>query len=716
MYIMTTFISSNIGYPRIGKDREWKHALESYWRGDQTEEGLRKELQTIRLNHLQKQKELGIEHIPVGDFSFYDHMLDTAFMFNVIPKRFQSQSRSTLDTYFAMARGTEDAVAAEMTKWFNTNYHYIVPELDDIEPSLRANTPLNDYQEAKRECGIDGKPVIVGPITFLKLSKGKHADLLQEWLSTFIPLYQQVFSELAEAGARWIQVDEPILATNLSTAEWELIEACYTKLTEAVPEANLLLQTYFSDIPDYQRLIQLPVTGIGLDFVYGDNLSSIKKYGFPKDKTLAAGIINGRNVWQADLESKLAIIDELSSEIPEGNIWMQPSCSLLHVPVTKTSESKLDQTIYEALCFADEKLSEITTLVQASNHGKESVEDTIHDHKQALQNFLATQQFDEHTSVTASMPTRNLPFTQRRQEQETHLSLPILPTTTIGSLPQTDEVRSTRRKWRRKEITDSEYQSFIRDEIAKWINIQEELELDVLVHGEFERTDMVEYFGEKLNGFTVSEYGWVQSYGSRCVKPPLIVGNVEWTKEMTVREVVYAQSLTEKPVKGMLTGPVTIYNWSFAHEALSRDSVQNQIALALEKEVLTLEEAGISIIQVDEPALREGLPLDRNRWNAYFDAAVRAFRYATSSVQPGTQIHTHMCYSEFSDIYETIDALDADVISIETSRSHGELIQTFEENDYQKEIGLGVYDIHSHVYQVWKKLEQILNVRLIRLM
>lgn len=698
---MTNYISSNLGYPRIGAYREWKSALESYWSKSITEESLFSQTKKLRLANLQKQKDIGVEWIPVNDFSFYDHVLDTAISFGVIPKRFQQLDPTAIDTYFAIARGNKEAVAAEMTKWFNTNYHYIVPELNDVTPLLVENRALRYFNEAKEELGIKGKPVLVGPVTFVKLAKGYDDNQFNEIVQSFIPLYTQVINELVEAGAEWIQIDEPILGTNLTVNEISLVEEVYTQIKQATPNAKLLLQTYFETVQHYDKVIKLPVDGIGLDFIHGDYFPLIEKIGFPQDKVLAAGVVNGRNVWRADLTKTFDLVRKIEEATKAETIILQPSSSLLHVPVTKESEQKIDPIILDGLSFADQKLAEITTITKGANEGEEAIKAELQESKKAHE-ALSNSPYRQNESVAEELANlskdevkRALPFAERIQLQQEDLQLPLLPTTTIGSLPQTAEVKSTRTKWRKGEITNEQYEAFIQTETKKWIQIQEDLDIDVLVHGEFERTDMVEFFGEKLNGFAVTEFGWVQSYGSRCVKPPLIVGDVSWSEPMTVKEIVYAQSLTDRPVKGMLTGPVTILNWSFVHEELPRFTVQEQIALALEKEVLALEESNVTIIQVDEPALREGLPLDQLKWPAYFDAATRAFRISSASVKPTTQIHTHMCYSEFSEIFEVIDALDADVISIETSRSHGELIDTFEINHYDKEIGLGVYDIHS---------------------
>ncbi|MGN8645894.1 5-methyltetrahydropteroyltriglutamate--homocysteine S-methyltransferase [Gracilibacillus sp. HCP3S3_G5_1] len=702
---MTTILSSNLGYPRIGKKREWKKAIEAFWRGEITAQSLKDKTKKLRLENLQKQKEQGIDLIPIGDFSLYDHLLDTAVSFNIIPERFTHHDPTDLSCYFAIARGETNAVAAEMTKWFNTNYHYIVPELQGTKPALLENRALYYYEEAKEELNIDGKPVMIGPVTFVKLAKGYHESELESWVNKLLPLYEQVLNELATAGASWVQIDEPILGTNLSEKEIQLVEQVYQTIHNNVSGIQILLQTYFETVQHYHRITALPVKGIGLDFVHGDHFNLIKKFGYPSDKALGAGIINGRNVWRANLEEKYQLLEDIQQLANVETLIVQPSCSLLHVPITKEWETILDPVVKDGLSFADEKLAELQILSTALQKGKQSVEDAFSASKQAITHLNQSDYRSHLPEAARKNVKREIPFSERKQYQQQKLKLPLLPTTTIGSLPQSRKVKQTRTKWRKGEISDQVYNDFIESETRRWIHIQEDLDLDVLVHGEFERTDMVEYFGEKLKGFAVTEFGWVQSYGSRCVKPPLLVGNVEWERAITVKEIAYAQSLTDKPVKGMLTGPVTIFNWSFVHEQLPRFTVQDQIALALEKEVLALEKAGISIIQVDEPALREGLPLDRLKWPAYFDAAVNAFQLTTSTVKPETQIHTHMCYSEFGAIYEAIDRLDADVISIETSRSHGEMVKTFERNDYKKDIGLGVYDIHSPRIPTLQELE-----------
>ncbi|MDR0137622.1 5-methyltetrahydropteroyltriglutamate--homocysteine S-methyltransferase [Metabacillus idriensis] len=693
-----TIKNSNLGYPRIGEKREWKKTLESFWKGDITEQQFEEQMKQIRLSHLQKQLDKGIDLIPIGDFSYYDHILDTAALFGLLPERFRKQDANSLQTYFDIARGSRDQVAAEMTKWFNTNYHYLVPELGQGEPRLTKNRLLNLYLEAKEELGINGKPVLVGPLTLVALSKGENKDQV---LQKLIPLYVQVLQELADAGAEWIQIDEPLFVT--SDADGALFlkaKEIYGTIKRETVNTKLLIQTYFESVEQYEHLVSLPVDGIGLDFVYdsGKSLQKLQTAGFPKDKVLAAGVIDGRNVWKANLQKTVKLVNTILEAVERDRLILQPSCSLIHVPVTAENEKQLDPLVKGALSFADEKLEELSLLTKFFNFEAEegalkeydAAADQLSSSKLRNQSAVhdAMKQLDSFSTVR---PEAGL----RRKLQNKRFSLPLLPTTTIGSFPQTKEVRAQRLKWKKGELTEQQYTAYIEEEIKKWIDIQESLELDVLVHGEFERTDMVEFFGDKLTGIAITTFGWVQSYGSRCVRPPVIYGDVLLEEAMTVKETVFAQSLSEKPVKGMLTGPVTILNWSFVRNDLPKSTVLHQLSLSIRKEVEALEQAGIAMIQVDEPALREGLPLKSKKWNEYLADAVTAFKRSTASVQPDTQIHTHMCYSNFEDIIEAIDALDADVISIETSRSHGELIHSFEEYSYEKGIGLGVYDIHS---------------------
>ncbi|MBG9204576.1 5-methyltetrahydropteroyltriglutamate--homocysteine S-methyltransferase [Mammaliicoccus sciuri] len=684
---MMTIKTSNLGFPRLGKKREWKKAIESYWAKkidkaelDQTLQDLHKEILTIQKDH-------HIDHIPTGDFSLYDHVLDTSLLFNIIPERFQGRPVDD-DLLFDIARGNKDHVASALIKWFNTNYHYIVPEWDNVSPQLNNNVLLKKFNFSK-EVGVTSHPVILGPVTYVALSKGGNQSF-DEKVRTLLPLYKEVFEHLTEAGAEYIQVDEPILVTDCAADLQDITKEAYEFFNEAAPTAKLVLQTYFERV-DLNFVGQLPVYGFGLDFVHdnGFNLQQIKDGLFPKEKALFAGIVDGRNVWSTNIEEKKALIETLQSYTDE--LVIQPSSSLLHVPVTLEEET-LDDSVREGLSFATEKLDELYALKQLFNEN----DDTLYNELKAQYERFESQSFKQleydYDSVKSE---RTTPFKERKVLQDQVLNLPDLPTTTIGSFPQSREVRKYRADWKNNRISDEKYEEFVQNEIKRWIEIQEEIGLDVLVHGEFERNDMVEFFGEKLNGFLVTKFGWVQSYGSRAVKPPIIYGDVKWTAPLTVKETLYAQSLTDKPVKGMLTGPVTILNWSFERVDIPRSEVQDQIALAINEEVLALEEAGIKVIQVDEPALREGLPLRSEYHEDYLNKAVHSFRLSTSSVQDSTQIHTHMCYSQFGQIIHAIKSLDADVISIETSRSHGDLIKDFEDITYDLGIGLGVYDIHS---------------------
>ncbi|MBU8787208.1 MULTISPECIES: 5-methyltetrahydropteroyltriglutamate--homocysteine S-methyltransferase [Bacillus] len=699
---MTNVKTSSLGFPRIGLNREWKKSLEAYWKGNKERETFLNEMDKQFVAALKTQVDQQIDIVPVSDFTFYDHVLDTAVMFNWIPERFK-HINDPLDTYFAMARGTKEAVSCEMTKWFNTNYHYIVPEYEkNAQYRLTNNKPLEDYRRAKEALGIETKPVILGLYTFVALAKGYEKQDIKGIYKSMIPLYIQLLKELEEEGVKWVQIDEPAFVT-ASSGEVAAAKDIYQAIAAEVSGLNILLQTYFDSVDAYEELISFPVEGIGLDFVHdkGKNLEQVKAHGFPKDKVLAAGILDGRNIWKANLEERLDWITELIGELGVGEVWIQPSNSLLHVPVAKHPDEQLAGDLLNGLSFAKEKLSEISLLKEGLVSGKAAVKEQIdaaNRHLEALKQFgtaADTAFAEERNRLTAEDFKRATPFEERLSIQSESLGLPILPTTTIGSFPQTAEVRSARQKWRKKEWSDEQYEAFIKAETKKWIDIQEEVGLDVLVHGEFERTDMVEYFGEKLGGFAFTKYAWVQSYGSRCVRPPVIYGDVEFKEPMTVKETVYAQSLTSKQVKGMLTGPVTILNWSFARYDLPRKEIAFQIAHALRKEVEALEKAGIQIIQVDEPALREGLPLKERDWDEYLSWAAEAFRLSTSSVKDTTQIHTHMCYSNFEDIVDAIEDLDADVITIEHSRSHGGFLDYLEKHPYLKGLGLGVYDIHS---------------------
>ena len=682
-----TIKTSNLGFPRLGRKREWKKAIEGYWSNKVDLDTLHQQLTDLHKENLLLQKNYNLSSIPVGDFSLYDHILDTSLLFNIIPERFQGREIDD-DLLFDIARGNKEHVASALIKWFNTNYHYIVPEWDNAEPKLNRNVLLERFNYAK-SLNVNAHPVIVGPVTFVKLSKGGNQSF-EEKVNTLLPLYKEVLQSLVDAGAEYIQVDEPVLVEDDSSDYENITKAVYDYFAEAGLGEHLVIQTYFERV-NLKFLNSLPVKGLGLDFVHDRNfnLEQIKAGDLDNSKTLYAGIIDGRNVWAADIEAKKSLIETLSENT--NDLVIQPSSSLLHVPVSLDDES-LDESIAEGLSFATEKLDELDALRRLFNENDDTKYNELKARYERFQNQSFKNLEYDFDSVRTS---RQSVFAERKKAQDALLNLPDLPTTTIGSFPQSQEVRKQRADWKNSRITDEDYKTFLKNEIARWIKIQEDIGLDVLVHGEFERNDMVEFFGEKLQGFLVTKFGWVQSYGSRAVKPPIIYGDVKWTEPLTVKETLYAQSLTDKPVKGMLTGPVTILNWSFERVDLLREEVQDQIALAINEEVLALEEAGIQIIQVDEPALREGLPL-RSEYHAdYLDKAVHSFKLATSSVADATQIHTHMCYSQFGQIIHAIYDLDADVISIETSRSHGDLIKDFEDITYDLGIGLGVYDIHS---------------------
>ncbi|MCY8485885.1 5-methyltetrahydropteroyltriglutamate--homocysteine S-methyltransferase [Bacillus atrophaeus] len=718
---MTTIKTSNLGFPRIGLNREWKKSLEAFWKGNSDKDTFLKQMDELFLTAVKTQIDQKIDIVPVSDFTHYDHVLDTAISFNWIPERFKHITDAT-DTYFALARGIKDAVSSEMTKWFNTNYHYIVPEYNkDIEFRLTRNKQLEDYRRVKQAFGVETKPVIVGPYTFVTLAKGYEQSEAKEIQKRLVPLYVQLLKELEQEGVQWVQIDEPALVT-ASSEDVSAAKELYQAIANELSGVNVLLQTYFDSVDAYEELISYPVQGIGLDFVHdkGRNLEQLKAHGFPKDKVLAAGVIDGRNIWKTDLDERLDAILALLSSTDIDELWIQPSNSLLHVPVAKHPDEHLEKDLLNGLSYAKEKLAELSALKEGLLSGKAAISADIQQAKadlQALKQFATganSEQKEELNQLTEKDFKRPIPFEERLKIQNESLGLPLLPTTTIGSFPQSAEVRSARQKWRKSEWSDEQYQEFINAETKRWIDIQEELDLDVLVHGEFERTDMVEYFGEKLAGFAFTKYAWVQSYGSRCVRPPVIYGDVEFIEPMTVKDTVYAQSLTSKQVKGMLTGPVTILNWSFPRNDISRKEIAFQIGLALRKEVKALEDAGIQIIQVDEPALREGLPLKENDWEEYLTWAAEAFRLTTSAVKNDTQIHTHMCYSNFEDIVDTINDLDADVITIEHSRSHGGFLDYLKDHPYLKGLGLGVYDIHSPrvppTEEIYKIIDEALTV------
>ncbi|HUZ03268.1 MAG TPA: 5-methyltetrahydropteroyltriglutamate--homocysteine S-methyltransferase [Thermomicrobiaceae bacterium] len=695
--------SSILGYPRIGKHRELKKAVEGFWAGKSTADQLAETARDIRRAAWGVQQRSGIDLIPANDFSYYDQMLDTICLTGLVPSRFGSPSGNVdLATYFAMARGADDTPALELTKWFDTNYHYLVPEFNAGTPRLASDKPFAEFAEATAQLGRPAKPVLIGPVSFLLLGK-HHTRALLEHLRELLPIYAEVLARLARVGAEWVQIDEPTLVQDRSAAELDLFKQAYARLGQGGERPKIMLQTYFESLDgNWDTVVGLPVEGVGLDFVRTpDNLDLLNQRGFPSGKTLGAGVVNGRNVWRVNLEETLSLLERIAARVDVDRLWVQPSSSLQHLPYDVELETALDAEIKPLLAFAEQRLDEVATLTRGVNQGRSAVVDALEANAALFLSALDSARI-HHAPTGARMAAlgeadfqRAAPFGTRIRAQQHSLNLPEYPTTTIGSYPQTSEVRATRARWRRGSISDEAYWGFIRDHIRQLIRQQEEIGLDVLVHGEFERTDMVEFFAEQLAGFAVTEHAWVQSYGSRCVRPPIIYGDVYRPEPMTVQTITYAQSLTDRPIKGMLTGPVTILNWSFPREDLPRRDVAYQIAAALRDEVHDLETAGIRVIQIDEPALREGLPLRHEDWDHYLGWAVQSFRLASSGVANDTQIHTHMCYSEFNDIIESIEALDADVISIENSRSNAELLRAFIDHRYTRQIGPGVYDIHS---------------------
>jgi 5-methyltetrahydropteroyltriglutamate--homocysteine methyltransferase len=691
----------NLGFPRIGRRRELKFALEQYWRGELTQPQLLTVAAELRRTHWQWQAEAGIDLLPVGDFAYYDQVLTLSATLGVIPPRHR-QGEIDLDTLFRVARGRapsgQPAAAAEMTKYFNSNYHYLVPELSS-EQQFRISWPqlFEEVQEAQA-LGYQVKPVLLGPVTFLHLAKtvGEPFDKLQ-LLPSLLQSYQQLLARFAELGVEWVQLDEPALALELAPDWQQAYETAYVTL-QAVP-VKLLLASYYGSVAHHQSLISaLPVAGLHLDLVTAPEQLPLFAEALRPAQVLSAGVINGRNVWAAELDLLAQTLAPYAQQLGE-RLWLAPSCSLLHTPVDLTLETELAPELKARLAFARQKLTELQQLQQLLQYPTSDAAQAIIAH---CQQRRAQQAAAVDAKVTARLAAlgaedfkRQSAFLQRQVQQQATLRLPLLPTTTIGSFPQTAAVRQLRNRWRSGELADVEYTRLLQQITRDTIERQLKLGLDVLVHGEAERNDMVEYFGEQLQGIGFTRFGWVQSYGSRCVKPPLIYGDISRPQPMTLAWAEYAQSLTDKPVKGMLTGPVTILHWSFVREDLPKETIAYQLGLAIRDEVADLQQAGIRIIQIDEPAFREGLPLKQSDWKTYLDWAVAAFRLSASVARDDTQIHTHMCYSEFNDTIEAIAAMDADVITIETSRSHMALLDVFEAFDYPNEIGPGVYDIHS---------------------
>ena len=694
----------SLGFPRIGPQRELKFALESFWNGTSSAPALHDAAQQIQEQNLQWQQAL--DFVPVGDFSLYDHVLDTSVMVGNVPARAHQGGGSELDAYFRVARGQSahnstccTTHAGEMTKWFDTNYHYIVPEFSaDTQFSLNASRLLDQLRLA-RKTGVNAKPVILGPLSYLWLGKtGDQSDRLA-LLPRLIPVYQKLLSVLADQGASWVQVDEPILVTELDSSWQNAFETAYQLLSDS--PVKLLLTTYFGPLGNnLQTVCRLPVAGVHLDAVRGrDDVGTLVRER-PAGSVLSLGVIDGRNIWKTDLHTTLNWLESVHRVLGD-RLWLAPSCSLLHVPVDLDQERQLDPEIRSWLAFARQKLDELQVLARALNEGRVTVQEQLVANHAALRARRSSPRV-HNPAVKAALASmddrlahRQSPFAQRTLAQAQVLPLPQWPTTTIGSFPQTPAIRKARRQYRDGKLAFEQYQALMRAEIAHCVEQQEALGLDVLVHGEPERNDMVEYFGEQLQGYAFTQNGWVQSYGSRCVKPPVLYGDIQRPRAMTVDWISYAQALTSKPMKGMLTGPVTLLNWSFVRDDQPRATTCLQLALAIRDEVLDLERAGIRIIQIDEAALREGLPLQRGEWQNYLDWAIRAFRVAANGVRDETQIHTHMCYSEFNDIIESIADMDADVITIETSRSNMELLDAFERFAYPNQIGPGVYDIHS---------------------
>ncbi|MGJ0128966.1 5-methyltetrahydropteroyltriglutamate--homocysteine S-methyltransferase [Pantoea sp. RHCKP32] len=695
-----TILNHTLGFPRIGLHRELKKALERYWAGDSTQAALLATGRELRARHWQQQKEAGVDLLPVGDFAWYDHVLTTSLMLGNVPERHQNPAGTIdLDTLFRLGRGRapsgEPVAAAEMTKWFNTNYHYLVPEFSRDQTFKLSWTQLLDEVDEALALGHNIKPVLLGPVTYLWLGKVKGAPFERlSLLTAILPVYQQLLAELAKRGIEWVQIDEPALALELPQAWRDAFQPAYDALQG---HCRLLLTTYFDSIEQNLEVIRrLPVQGLHVDLVHGDDDIEQLHQQLPASWLLSLGVINGRNVWRTDLRHWFDRLQPLVAR--RQLLWIGSSCSLLHSPIDLSTETHLDEEVRSWLAFALQKCAELSLLSQALNRNEAASLDAwsapvrARAHSRRVHNAAVTQRLQ---AITPEQSTRQSAWPVRSRLQHQRLRLPAWPATTIGSFPQTTEIRRLRLDFKQGRLDSSHYRTGIAEHIRQAIREQERLGLDVLVHGEAERNDMVEYFGEHLEGFAFTRNGWVQSYGSRCVKPPVIIGDVSRPAPITVEWARYAQSLTDRPVKGMLTGPVTILCWSFPREDVPRETLAKQIALALRDEVADLQEAGIGIIQIDEPALREGLPLHHSAWAGYLNWAVEAFRLTAGVARDETQIHTHMCYCEFSDIMAAIAALDADVITIETARSDMDLLASFEHFDYPNEIGPGVYDIHS---------------------
>ena len=711
---MTVKKTSVIGFPRIGKKRELKFACEKFFKGEIQESELQNVAAEIRQYGWKKQKEAGITFIPSNDFSFYDNMLDTAFLLNVVPERYSKLGLNPLETYFAAAHGYQgdkgDVKALPMKKWFNTNYHYIEPEIDDsTQFKLVGSKPVDDFLEAKA-AGIQTVPTLIGAYTFLRLARYNGEKRASDFVTDAVEAYVHVAERLAIAEAKWISFAEPALVLDVTKEECELFKFIYSSVVSQIhvkTGLKVALQTYFGDIRDvYQDVTKLGFDGIGLDFIEGQKSLDLLRTGFPSNAVLFAGVVNGKNIWRANYAQKNILIDEIEKYVSADNLVISTSCSLLHVPYTTESEEKLSSEILSHFAYAEEKLVELSDIstgdVDAAQNNKKLFATARTD-----KNAVVQQQLSKLSSSDFERVPRRI---ERRAIQKSVFNLPLFPTTTIGSFPQTNDVRANRSAFRKGEISLEQYNDFNKKKIAECVELQDKMGFDVLVHGEFERNDMVEYFGSKMNGYVFTQNAWVQSYGTRCVKPPVVWGDISRTTPITVEWSVYAQSCTKKPVKGMLTGPVTILNWSFPREDISLKEQALQIALAIRDEVLDLEKNGIKIIQIDEAALREKLPLRKGAWHSdYLDWAIPAFRLVHAQVKPETQIHTHMCYSEFGDIVKDIDNMDADVITFEASRSDLKILDALNDAKFETQVGPGVYDIHSPRVPLINEMVEVLH-------
>ena len=712
---MNTFHLS--GYPRVGAKRELKFAVEAYWKGAKSEAELQETAAEIRLLNWATQKAAGADLVPVGDFSFYDHVLDLLCTLGGIPSRFGFDAANlTLEQYFQLARGNATQMAMEMTKWFDTNYHFIVPEWSaDTSFKVNAKNLIAQIKEAKAQ-GHDIKPTLVGPITLTYLGKKKEefgCRIEKILLPKLLPAYAQLLRELAAEGVDWIQIDEPILATDVAQVWLDAFAPVYKELANT--GVRIILGTYFAGVAEHVKLLgSLPVHGVHIDCVRAPEQLAIFAEQFPTNKVLSVGLIDGRNVWKANLTQVIDTLEPVKAKF-QNNLWIAPSCSLLHSPQDLAVEEKLNGEIKSWMAFAAQKLVELGVVKRALEHGKDSVAAELKASDAAAAD-RATNKLIHNDAVKARLANlpkgadqRKSPFAERIKAQQAWMNLPILPTTTIGSFPQTTEIRHARAAFKKGELSAADYDAAMKKEIAYCVEVQEKLNIDVPVHGEAERNDMVEYFGEQLQGYCFTQFGWVQSYGSRCVKPPIIFGDVSRPNPMTVYWSTYAQSLTKRPMKGMLTGPVTMFKWSFVRNDIPLSEVAKQIALALNDEVLDLEKAGIKVIQIDEPAIREAMPLKKSQWKEFLDWACESFRLSSTGAEDSTQIHTHMCYSEFNDILDAIASMDADVITIETSRSDMELLTAFGDFKYPNDIGPGVYDIHSPRVPTDAEVEHLLR-------